>query len=88
MNGAIVIAKVTCESFGYKKGDTLKIRRRGTDPSIFFADNLTRPNYGGQNVAVIADKEFKLISGPGVKAIREKTLFGITYYREIIKEAE
>jgi hypothetical protein len=87
MVGAIIIAKVTDEEFGYKKGDTLKIRKCGTANGLYFADNLTRPNFGG-GVALITDKEFKLISAPGVKSIREKSLFGIIYFREIIKEAK
>lgn len=90
MEGAIIIATKTCEHWGYRKGDTLKVRKTGTggNDNLVFADNLTRPNYGNQKHAILSSSEYKLVSAPGVHTIREKKFLGITYFREVVKEAE
>jgi hypothetical protein len=88
MDGAIIIATKTSEHWGFRKGDTLKVRRSGVSNDLVVADNLTRPNYGGQPDAILHCSEYKVVSAPGVRIIREKKFLGMTIYREIIKEAE
>jgi hypothetical protein len=88
MKDAIIIATRTSESWGFQKGDTLKVRNQGVSEGLLVADNLTRPNYGNTSYAILNYSEYKVISVPGERIVREKKIFGITIYREVLMEAK
>lgn len=92
MIGAKVVACESNYKWGFVKGDTLEITDRGHG-TVYRANNLTRPNFGGRRYVLISDSEFKFVSNPcefirdkGKRTVRIVKILGITVYKEVIGE--
>lgn len=85
MIGTKIIARKTSVDYGYVKGDTLEIVGYREISGVFCAKNLTRPGYGGNDIAYLFGKEFKVVSGNDKRIKRIIEVFGVPIYKEYIK---
>lgn len=85
MIGAKIIARKTSTEYGYVRGDTLEIMKYNENSGIYYAKNLTRPDYGRSNYALLFGNEFKVVKGNDERITRIIEVFGIPIYKEYSK---
>lgn len=61
----VIKAKKTDTDHGFRRGDTLRVIRRGPSGGCLYAANLTRPDYGGKSEAFLLDTEYEVIGDKG-----------------------
>ena len=83
--GDKIIAKKTEVYWGFRKGDTLEVKRLGDMPGSVIANNLTRPDIRDGKSSILVSSDYKIVESKCNCKVRTVKIFGITVYKETLE---